>query len=93
MYYSSNFKTELHTSRFDRWRVDYDLLFKVIEAKDNHSVNNLISKQNGETSKDISIHSSGTAADIRHHWLIVFGRSLSHQVSKMQQRYVRILSK
>lgn len=49
MYYSANFREELHTSRFDRWRVNYDLLFRVIEAKENRIHNNLNTKRNGTT--------------------------------------------
>jgi hypothetical protein len=34
MYYSSDFKKETQSTRFDRWRVNYDLLIRVIEAKE-----------------------------------------------------------
>ena len=35
MNYSSNFIQELHQSRFDHFRINYDLLFRVIIAKEN----------------------------------------------------------
>lgn len=35
MYYTADFKEENQSTRFDRWRINYDLLFRVIEAKEN----------------------------------------------------------
>lgn len=37
MYYSSDFKREQQSSRFDRWRVNYDLLLRIIDAKEEMS--------------------------------------------------------
>lgn len=45
MYYTTHFKTELQTSRFDRWRINYELLLRVIEAKENQVNQNQV-KQN-----------------------------------------------
>lgn len=37
MYYSSDFKREQQSSRFDKWRVNYDLLLRIIDAKEEMS--------------------------------------------------------
>jgi hypothetical protein len=47
MYYSTTFKSELHSSRFDRWRVNYELLLRVLEAKENQTLKT--TKTNGTT--------------------------------------------
>ena len=40
MYYSTDFKQETQSTRFDRWRINYDLLLRVIEAKENRYYKN-----------------------------------------------------
>lgn len=50
MIYSSDFRREQQSSRFDRWRIDYDLLFRVIEAKEELFIRST-SKNNQDNAK------------------------------------------
>lgn len=48
MYYSPTFLKEQQTSRFDRWRVNYDLLLRIIDAKEANSANTKTQKDYGK---------------------------------------------
>jgi hypothetical protein len=56
MYYSSDFRKEQQASRFDRWRVNYDLLLRIIEAKEAYLAN----KSDKDSSKAVKTISSRT---------------------------------
>lgn len=53
MYYTADFRKENQSLRFDRWRVNYDLLIRVIEAKEARMLQK--TENNSKTISNLSI--------------------------------------
>lgn len=53
MYYTADFRKENQSLRFDKWRVNYDLLIRVIEAKEARMLQK--TENNSKTISNLSI--------------------------------------